>query len=147
VSAQHELNRGLAGLLRAGPQRGISHGGVQLRLRPQHLDLVGGMCQTDYSGYPDCRRVFVDSLQTTMSLALAPTCASTRRSCTSPRPRPGSWPTTWACSTSCATFPHRLQRRPYHLQRVGLRQTRQPGFGPAGQRLPGGQRKGLARGV
>jgi 7-cyano-7-deazaguanine synthase len=34
-------------------------------------DLVGGMCQTDYSGYPDCRRVFVDSLQTTMSLALS----------------------------------------------------------------------------
>ncbi|WP_201766031.1 7-cyano-7-deazaguanine synthase QueC [Cesiribacter andamanensis] len=33
-------------------------------------DLVGGMCQTDYSGYPDCRRVFVDSLQTTASLAL-----------------------------------------------------------------------------
>lgn len=34
------------------------------------FDLVGGMCQTDYSGYPDCRRVFVDSLQTTVSLAL-----------------------------------------------------------------------------
>ena len=33
-------------------------------------DIVGGMCQTDYSGYPDCRRVFVDSLQTTVSLAL-----------------------------------------------------------------------------
>ena len=33
-------------------------------------DLVGGMCQTDYSGYPDCRRVFVDAQQTTLSLAL-----------------------------------------------------------------------------
>ena len=33
-------------------------------------DLVGGMCQTDYSGYPDCRRVFIDSLQTTVTLAL-----------------------------------------------------------------------------
>ncbi len=33
-------------------------------------DLVGGMCQTDYSGYPDCRRVFIDSQQTTLSLAL-----------------------------------------------------------------------------
>jgi 7-cyano-7-deazaguanine synthase len=33
-------------------------------------DLVGGMCQTDYSGYPDCRRVFIDAMQTTMSLAL-----------------------------------------------------------------------------
>jgi len=33
-------------------------------------DLVGGMCQTDYSGYPDCRRVFVDAMETTLSLAL-----------------------------------------------------------------------------
>jgi 7-cyano-7-deazaguanine synthase len=35
-------------------------------------DLVAGMCQTDYSGYPDCRRVFAESLETTLSLALAP---------------------------------------------------------------------------
>ena len=34
-------------------------------------DLVGGMCQTDYSGYPDCRRVFIDSMETSLSLALA----------------------------------------------------------------------------
>jgi len=33
-------------------------------------DLVGGMCQTDYSGYPDCRRTFIDSQETTLSLAL-----------------------------------------------------------------------------
>ncbi|MEM1128390.1 MAG: 7-cyano-7-deazaguanine synthase QueC [Bacteroidota bacterium] len=33
-------------------------------------DLVGGMCQTDYAGYPDCRRVFIDSLQVSLSLAL-----------------------------------------------------------------------------
>ena len=34
------------------------------------VDLVGGMCQTDYSGYPDCRRVFIDAMQATMTLAL-----------------------------------------------------------------------------
>ena len=33
-------------------------------------DLVGGMCQTDYSGYPDCRRTFVDAMQLSLSLAL-----------------------------------------------------------------------------
>ncbi|MEM1044046.1 MAG: 7-cyano-7-deazaguanine synthase QueC [Bacteroidota bacterium] len=33
-------------------------------------DLVGGMCQTDYSGYPDCRRDFVDSQEQTLALAL-----------------------------------------------------------------------------
>ena len=33
-------------------------------------DLVGGMCQTDYSGYPDCRRMFIDSMEQSLSLAL-----------------------------------------------------------------------------
>jgi len=27
--------------------------------------LVGGMCETDYSGYPDCRREFLDKLELT----------------------------------------------------------------------------------
>jgi 7-cyano-7-deazaguanine synthase len=35
-------------------------------------DLVTGVCQTDFSGYPDCRRVFIESLETTLSLAMAP---------------------------------------------------------------------------
>ncbi len=30
--------------------------------------LVGGMCETDYSGYPDCRRETMDALQSTLSL-------------------------------------------------------------------------------
>ena len=33
-------------------------------------DIITGVCQTDYSGYPDCRRVFVDSLEQTLSLAM-----------------------------------------------------------------------------
>ncbi len=33
-------------------------------------DLVGGMCQTDYSGYPDCRRDFIDSQEKALRLAL-----------------------------------------------------------------------------
>ncbi len=33
-------------------------------------ELVGGMCQTDYSGYPDCRLDFVDAQARTLSLAL-----------------------------------------------------------------------------
>ena len=32
--------------------------------------LVGGMCETDYSGYPDCRRDTLDALSTALSLGL-----------------------------------------------------------------------------
>ena len=32
--------------------------------------LVGGMCETDYSGYPDCRRVALDSQAETLSLGM-----------------------------------------------------------------------------
>jgi 7-cyano-7-deazaguanine synthase len=32
--------------------------------------LVGGMCETDYSGYPDCRDDTLKSLQVTLGLGL-----------------------------------------------------------------------------
>lgn len=33
--------------------------------------LIGGMCETDYSGYPDCRRETLDAMQNALSLGLA----------------------------------------------------------------------------
>lgn len=33
-------------------------------------DLVGGMCQTDYSGYPDCRRATLDALEQALRLGM-----------------------------------------------------------------------------
>ena len=33
--------------------------------------LVGGMCETDYSGYPDCRREVIDAMERALSLGLA----------------------------------------------------------------------------
>lgn len=33
-------------------------------------DIYGGMCQTDYSGYPDCRDEFIRSMQTTLSYGM-----------------------------------------------------------------------------
>ena len=33
-------------------------------------DLVTGTCQTDFSGYPDCRRQFIDAQQVALTLAL-----------------------------------------------------------------------------
>jgi 7-cyano-7-deazaguanine synthase len=32
--------------------------------------LVGGMCETDYSGYPDCRRQTIDAMQRALGLGL-----------------------------------------------------------------------------
>ena len=32
--------------------------------------LIGGMCQTDYSGYPDCRAVFISSIERSLHLGL-----------------------------------------------------------------------------
>ena len=32
--------------------------------------LVGGMCETDFSGYPDCRDDTISALQVTLSLAM-----------------------------------------------------------------------------
>jgi 7-cyano-7-deazaguanine synthase len=39
-------------------RRGITH-------------IVGGMCETDYSGYPDCRDETIKALQTALSLGMA----------------------------------------------------------------------------
>ncbi|MDB5758568.1 MAG: PP-loop superfamily ATPase protein [Burkholderia sp.] len=35
--------------------------------------LVGGMCETDYSGYPDCRNDTMESLERTLNLGMATT--------------------------------------------------------------------------
>jgi 7-cyano-7-deazaguanine synthase len=32
--------------------------------------LLGGMCETDYSGYPDCRRTTIDALERSLSLGM-----------------------------------------------------------------------------
>jgi len=36
----------------------------------QIRNIATGVCQTDYSGYPDCRALFVDSLNITLNLAV-----------------------------------------------------------------------------
>jgi 7-cyano-7-deazaguanine synthase len=41
----------------------------------RHLrHLVGGMCETDYSGYPDCRDDTLKSLQVTLNLGMGSSC-------------------------------------------------------------------------
>ncbi|HYC29369.1 MAG TPA: 7-cyano-7-deazaguanine synthase QueC, partial [Chitinophagaceae bacterium] len=70
VSAQHELNSSLPASFVPGRNAVFLTVAISHAYTLEITDVVGGMCQTDYSGYPDCRRVFIDSLQTTMSLAL-----------------------------------------------------------------------------
>jgi len=41
-----------------------------LGLKLGYLNLVAGVCETDYSGYPDCRRIFIDHLEATLHQAL-----------------------------------------------------------------------------
>ena len=70
VSGQHEKDAALPASFLPG------RNALFLTLAASHaynrdiFDLVGGMCQTDYSGYPDCRRVFIDATETSLSLAL-----------------------------------------------------------------------------
>lgn len=70
VAAEHEKNEALPSSFVPG------RNALFLTLAASHaynrdiFDLVGGMCQTDYSGYPDCRRVFVEAIETSLSLAM-----------------------------------------------------------------------------
>jgi len=70
VSEQHPLNPDLPASFVPG------RNALFLTLAASHaynqglFDLVGGMCQTDYSGYPDCRRVFIDAMEPSLSLAM-----------------------------------------------------------------------------
>ena len=70
VSAQHELNPSLPASFVPGRNALFLTIAASIAMSRSIHDLIGGMCQTDYSGYPDCRRVFVDSMQTSLSLAL-----------------------------------------------------------------------------
>lgn len=70
ISGQHEQNPDLPASFVPGRNALFLTIATSYAYTKEIHDLVGGMCQTDYSGYPDCRRVFIDSQQTTLSLAL-----------------------------------------------------------------------------
>lgn len=70
VSDAHEKNAQLPAAFVPGRNALFLSAAASYAYTRDIFDLVGGMCQTDYSGYPDCRRVFIDSMQTSLSLAL-----------------------------------------------------------------------------
>ena len=70
MSSQHELNESLPASFVPGRNAVFLTIAASYAYTRKIHDIVGGMCQTDFSGYPDCRRVFIDSLQASLSLAL-----------------------------------------------------------------------------
>ena len=70
ISAAHELDANLPASFVPGRNALFLTLAASFAYTKRITDLVGGMCQTDYSGYPDCRRIFVDATQTALSLAL-----------------------------------------------------------------------------
>ena len=109
-------------------RRGITH-------------VIGGMCETDYSGYPDCRDKTIKALQTALSLGMA-------------RPFESHTPLMWLDKASTWTLAHDLGgaglvdliREHSHTcylgergaaARLGLRLRRMPGLRAARQGLAG----------
>ncbi len=101
--------------------------------------LVGGMCETDYSGYPDCRRETLDALQQALNLGMG-------RDFTIETPL--MWLTkaqTWALAKGLGgkelggadprREPHLLRRRARQAPRLGPRLRRLPGLRAARQGL------------
>jgi 7-cyano-7-deazaguanine synthase len=70
VSSKHEWNENLPASFVPGRNAVFLTIASSYAFTQGITDIVGGMCQEDFSGYPDCRRVFIDSMQTSMSLAL-----------------------------------------------------------------------------
>ena len=70
ISAPHELNSELPASFVPGRNAVFLAIAISHAFTRNIHDIVGGMCQTDYSGYPDCRQEFVDSMARSMSLAL-----------------------------------------------------------------------------
>jgi queuosine biosynthesis protein QueC len=81
-------------------------GALAYRRGARHL--VGGMCETDYSGYPDCRDDTVKAMQVALALGLDKRLTILRRRCGSTRPTLSHWPKNWVgahCSMSLSRKP------------------------------------------
>lgn len=70
VNAPHEINADLPSSFTAGRNLLFLTLAASYGFNTGISDIVTGICQTDYSGYPDCRENFRASAQVTISLAL-----------------------------------------------------------------------------
>lgn len=70
VSAPHELNEGLPSSFTPGRNALFLTLAASRAFLEGIPNIVTGVCQTDYSGYPDCRQVFINSITASLSLAM-----------------------------------------------------------------------------
>ncbi|SUG74462.1 queuosine biosynthesis protein QueC [Salmonella enterica subsp. enterica] len=62
---------GIPQYFRTGTQYSLSDAGGDLRLSGQSEAVITGVCETDFSGYPDCRDEFVKALNHAVNLGMA----------------------------------------------------------------------------
>lgn len=69
TSAQHLKDQSLPSSFTAGRNMLFLTAVASFGYNEDAFDIITGVCQTDFSGYPDCRRVFIDSMETSITLA------------------------------------------------------------------------------
>lgn len=67
---QHKINPDLPSTFTAGRNAFFLTVAASYGFNNEIHDIITGTCQTDFSGYPDCRQVFIDAQQVALSLAL-----------------------------------------------------------------------------
>jgi len=70
INRQHEINLDLPASFVPGRNVFFLTIAAAYAYQARIPNLVTGVCQTDYSGYPDCRDNFIKSLQVSLSLAM-----------------------------------------------------------------------------
>lgn len=70
VSAQHTINPALPATFTAGRNIVFLAVAAGYAFNKEIENLVTGVCQTDFSGYPDCRQAFIDAMEPAVSLGL-----------------------------------------------------------------------------
>lgn len=68
------------------------------------VHIITGVCETDFSGYPDCRDVFVKSMDVTLNLAMD-YAFQIHTPLMYHQSKLGRWPIIWARSIMCAPTP------------------------------------------
>lgn len=66
----HKMNANLPSSFTAGRNMLFLTIAAQFAYNNEICDIVTGVCQTDYSGYPDCRRNFINSMEVSLGLAM-----------------------------------------------------------------------------